>query len=107
MPYAIRYAPAARRWLRKRDKSEQRRLLAAIDDLANDPRAAGCKKLSGHQSLWRIRVGPFRVVYRINDGNLLPVRMGSASFPPYDAEAPNVLVLIVDTHGAVNTKGMG
>lgn len=83
MPYAIRYAPAARG------------SLAVIDDLANDPRAAGCKKLSGHQSLWRIRVGPFRVVYRINDENLLPVQVGSGSFPPYDAEAPNVLVLII------------
>lgn len=32
VPYAIRYAAAARLWLCKRDRGEQRRLLAAIDD---------------------------------------------------------------------------
>jgi mRNA interferase RelE/StbE len=53
--------------LRKRDKTDQRRLIAEIDRLALDPRPAGCKKLVGHEDLWRIRVSAFRIVYRIND----------------------------------------
>jgi mRNA interferase RelE/StbE len=27
----------------------------------------GCKKLSGAEDLWRLRVGDYRVVYRIDD----------------------------------------
>jgi len=38
----------------------------AIRDLANTPRPAGCKKLSG-RSGWRIRVGNYRVIYEIDD----------------------------------------
>jgi mRNA interferase RelE/StbE len=83
--------------LRKRDKGEQRRLLAAIDDLANDPRPASCKKLSGHENLWRIRVGAFRIVYRINDRNLLRGPISSES-PGGDIAAPSVILVLTIGH---------
>ena len=48
--------------------------LNAIDErilaLENDPRPPGCKKLKGKEG-WRIRVGDYRVIYKINDGILL------------------------------------
>lgn len=52
---------------RKFDKTEQRRLVTEIDRLAGDPRPATCKKLAGHESLWRVRVGSYRIVYRVDD----------------------------------------
>ena len=39
-------------------------------------------------------VGPFRVVYRIDDENLLGVRVSSESFG-YDIGAPSVVGLII------------
>lgn len=42
------------------------RVRDAIRDLANIPRPAGCKKLTG-RSGWRIRVGNYRVIYEIDD----------------------------------------
>lgn len=40
----------------------------AIDDLSLNPRPAGCKKLKATQdSLWRIRVGDYRLVYSVAD----------------------------------------
>ncbi len=42
------------------------RVRDAIRDLANIPRPAGCKKLTG-RSGWRIRVGDYRVIYEIDD----------------------------------------
>jgi mRNA interferase RelE/StbE len=35
--------------------------------LAENPRPAGCKKLKGHDDLWRIRIGSYRVIYFIGD----------------------------------------
>ncbi|MCL4283265.1 MAG: type II toxin-antitoxin system RelE/ParE family toxin [Flavobacteriales bacterium] len=35
--------------------------------MAEDPRPPGCKKLTGHKDLWRIRIGNYRVIYFIGD----------------------------------------
>lgn len=43
------------------------RVIAAIQALATNPRPPGCRKLTGSQSDWRIRVGDFRVIYEIAD----------------------------------------
>ena len=39
--------------------------------LGNDPRPPGVKALVGEAGLWRIRVGDYRVVYEINDTELI------------------------------------
>lgn len=43
------------------------RLIAAIRQLANDPRPPGCRKLIGGSNDWRIRVGVYRILYEIDD----------------------------------------
>ncbi len=40
-----------------------------INQLAQDPRPSGVKKL--HKSGYRIRHGPYRILYEIDDDNLL------------------------------------
>jgi mRNA interferase RelE/StbE len=47
------------------------RILRAIDELAQDPRPAGCKKLSGYENLYRIRVGEWRITYAVEDAQLI------------------------------------
>ena len=37
-----------------------------VEELANEPRPAGCIKLHGIDA-WRIRIGDYRVVYEISD----------------------------------------
>lgn len=49
----------------------QKRLAAAIDMLAADPRPPGAKRLAGAVDLWRIRVGNHRIVYTIEDDVLV------------------------------------
>ena len=36
-----------------------------IQSLANEPRPIGVKKLSGEKDIYRVRVGNYRVLYRI------------------------------------------
>jgi mRNA interferase RelE/StbE len=39
-----------------------------IDELAVNPRPVGCKKLKGEKEyLWRVRVGDYRIIYKIED----------------------------------------
>lgn len=47
------------------------RLRAAIRDLARDPRPAGCKKLAGCDTLYRVRVGDWRISYAVEDDKLI------------------------------------
>lgn len=71
MPYAVLFKPSARAALLKLPKSAQARIVEATDALASDPRPHGVVKLTGPEGLWRIRVGDYRVVYTISDGQLV------------------------------------
>ena len=72
MSWRIEVSRAARKELKAiRDKTLKARIVAAIDALADDPRPPGVAKLAGHRDLWRVRVGDWRVVYRVEDGALL------------------------------------
>lgn len=41
------------------------RIVEAMLSLENDPRPQGCRKL--FDAVWRIRVGNYRIIYKIND----------------------------------------
>ena len=43
------------------------RIISAIKSLADNPRHAGSRKLTGSENDWRIRVGDYRVLYEIDD----------------------------------------
>ncbi len=51
----------------------QARLATPILALAEEPRPAGARKLWGQGRAWRVRVGPYRVVYDIHDEQALVV----------------------------------
>jgi mRNA interferase RelE/StbE len=48
-----------------------KRIDTAILALADNPRLAGCVRLSGQFHLWRIRIGDYRVLYEIQDKLLI------------------------------------
>lgn len=70
MTYAVEILRAAQKQLARIDRQAQTRVINAIRALADDPRPSGCSKLSGRPA-WRIRIGPYRVIYEIHDGQLL------------------------------------
>lgn len=41
------------------------RIEKAIDQLTQNPYPHQCKKLEGYTDLWRLRVGDYRILYRI------------------------------------------
>ena len=65
--YAIVFARSARKELQNLDPQVTRRILKQVEALVTDPRPSGVVKLEGATDLWRIRVGQWRVVYRVSD----------------------------------------
>lgn len=78
MAHKVLISPAARRDLKRIRGPERRRISAAIDGLADEPRPPGAAKLVGEVKLYRVRVGDFRIVYTVEDDRLivLVVRIG-------------------------------
>ena len=58
--------------IRKMHPQIARRVMTAIEGLADDPRPSGVTALKG-QDAFRIRVADYRVVYTINDNELTVV----------------------------------
>jgi mRNA interferase RelE/StbE len=70
--YTIELSPEALKTLRRmRDRRLHERLTEAIGTLASEPHPPGAKKMAGTPDEWRIRVGEWRVIYRIEDGRLV------------------------------------
>lgn len=64
-------APVVKTLEKIRDRKARERLSQAIDDLAENPRPHGCKKLEGHDDLYRIRKGDWRISYAVKDEQLI------------------------------------
>ncbi|WP_419911886.1 type II toxin-antitoxin system RelE family toxin [Candidatus Poriferisodalis sp.] len=65
--YRIELSPAAQRQARRLTSNDRRRVRDALRGLVETPRTRGSVKLTGFESVYRIRVGQFRVVYEIHD----------------------------------------
>ncbi len=78
MTYRIEIKPSAADALAKIPQPHRRRIARKIDQLADNPRPRGAIVLEGRSSLYRIRVGDYRVIYQIQDAVLvvLVVRIG-------------------------------
>jgi len=66
MAYPISILRKAQKELTNLPTEDYERVRDAIYDLGEDPRPAGCGKLTGRDG-WRIRVGDYRVIYEIDD----------------------------------------
>jgi mRNA interferase RelE/StbE len=69
--YAAEVETSAAKQIQRLQRHDQGRVMSVIMALANDPRPAGCTKLTGTDSSYRVRVGVFRIVYVIEDGLLV------------------------------------
>lgn len=68
--YRLLIKPSAVTDLEALPRKDRRRMVSRIQALAIDPRPTGSEKLSGHD-LYRIRQGNYRVLYSIQDTDLV------------------------------------
>jgi len=78
LTYRIELAPSAARQLKKFTPDVRRRIQAVLELLADDPRPPAATPLVGGAGEWRVRTGDYRVIYEINDLQVLVLvlRMG-------------------------------
>lgn len=66
--YQIIIKKAAKKFLDKLPSQERSRIVAAIEGL---PDAGDRKQLRGHPSVFRLRVGSYRIIYTVDHGQLV------------------------------------
>lgn len=71
MRYSVQIKPSAEKSFAKLNKSEQIKILKALESLENNPRPKGVKKLKSSLSLYRIRTGNYRIIYSIDNDIVL------------------------------------
>lgn len=72
MPYALLIKASAAKELEAIDRTPSwRRMVDAIQTLAVDPRPSAYKKLAGREAAYRLRVGDYRMVYAVNDREII------------------------------------
>ena len=79
MAWTIEWSDAAKKQLRKLDRQVARQIVDYVGTkAARNPRALGKALTAEFASLWRYRVGDFRIVVSIEDARLviLVVRVG-------------------------------
>lgn len=69
--YTVEFTRKAARQFKKLSKNIQVRISSQIDKLSFDPRLPGSKKLTGQEEIYRIRVGDYRVLYKIEEDKLV------------------------------------
>jgi mRNA interferase RelE/StbE len=69
--YRVELRPAALRDLKSLPREVLDRVSEKIDSLPENPRPPGVEKLSGSEDSCRVRVGDYRILYRIVDEALL------------------------------------
>ncbi|MCL3778221.1 MULTISPECIES: type II toxin-antitoxin system RelE/ParE family toxin [unclassified Actinomyces] len=71
MPYRVELTKKALKQLARLERADRRRLVHAIGELAENPRAVGSRKLEARKHAWRLRIGQYRVIYDVLDDALV------------------------------------
>ena len=69
--YTVQIVKREQKLLERLPRDLLHRIRRAINALAEDPTPAGCKKLTGYDNYYRIRVGDWRITYAIFDDLLI------------------------------------
>jgi mRNA interferase RelE/StbE len=67
MAYQVFFNPAAKRDLEKPDKTTLRKIRSKTITLSENPRPQGAKKIKEKKDHYRLRMGDYRILYKIKD----------------------------------------
>ena len=66
--YQIIIKKKARKFIDRLPATERRRVVSAIEQL---PNGEDIKRMKGHSDLLRLRVGDYRIIYTVDNGELI------------------------------------
>jgi mRNA interferase RelE/StbE len=65
--YEVVLERRAERDLKKLPAEVFNRLIPSIKALSENPKPSGCRKITGSENDWRIRIGDYRIIYEIDE----------------------------------------
>ena len=65
--YSLELATSAAKEFRALPAEVKLRFQQTLDALLQNPRPSGVRKLKGFMGLYRLRLGPYRLIYKIDD----------------------------------------
>jgi mRNA interferase RelE/StbE len=65
--YSVQLVASAAKEFRALPTDMKHKVGSAVEAISKNPRPAGVRRLHGHERLYRIRVGHYRIVYEIDD----------------------------------------
>jgi mRNA interferase RelE/StbE len=65
--YEIWLERSSEKDLKRLEPDTFKRVIKGIKELSENPKPAGCRKITGSKNDWRIRIGDYRVIYEIDD----------------------------------------
>ena len=65
--YEVLLERRAERDLKKVSQGTFYRIIPKIKALSENPKPAGCRKITGSKNDWRIRIGDYRIIYEIDE----------------------------------------
>jgi len=71
--YSVEVSRTAEKQLKRLSQPDQKRVVTAILELADDPFPRGSRKLTGYEEVFRIRVGRYRILYSISNRELVVI----------------------------------
>ena len=83
MLYEIELTNKATKLIGKLELETQIDVMSAINELAENPRPHGCESVQAIEGIFRIRVGSYRIFYKIDGGKLIVI--GVAVYDRKDA----------------------
>ena len=71
--YEIEISRTAEKQLRRLPRTDQLRVVRTMLALVDDPFPRGARKLSGHDDVFRVRAGRYRILYSVSERKLVIV----------------------------------
>jgi mRNA interferase RelE/StbE len=68
--YRIEWKASALREIKRIDRQDVPRIVAAVGALSANPFPAGVRKLQGTENTYRMRVGDYRILYEVYRGSV-------------------------------------
>ena len=69
--FEIRWKASAKKELKKIDKVEIKKIISEIEKLSLEPYPTNHKKILGTEHIFRIKIGNYRVIYSIENQQLI------------------------------------
>lgn len=71
--YRIRVSRTVERQIKRLPLDARARVARTVQGLAIDPFPSGCRKLTGYDDVFRVRAGPYRILYSVNADALIVI----------------------------------